>query len=149
MFFWSRFYHNPWKLAYGLTISVTRGLFLMELLISQIKSRSSLEYNFSCREYFHLEHGSLRSSSGGYFFHAVIQLIYGNLCIWEACWGPSKFFLECSKMIIRFPCQKVTIVEEFTHLPLTIHNFQETCAPIYSLKTSKIAIWAGFQISIL
>ena len=86
-----------------------------------------------------IDHGNLRSSSGGYFFHAVIQHICGIFCFQEATWGDSKSFLECSKMMIRFPCQKAIILEDFTYFPiaLTIHSFQESCAPILFFKNFK------------
>ena len=87
----------------------------------------------------HLEQRNLRSSSGCYFFHAVIQHICGIFCFREASWDDSKFFSESFKMMIRFPCQKVIILEEFTYfqIALTIHSFQESCAPILFFKNFK------------
>ena len=86
-----------------------------------------------------IEHGNLRSSSDGYFFHAVIQHICGIFCFREASWDDSKIFSESSKMMIRFPCQRVTILEEFVYfqIALTIHSFQASCAPILFFKNFK------------
>ena len=95
-----------------------------------------------------IKHGNLRSSSGGYFLHAAIQHICSIFCIRESCWGDSKIFLECSKMMIRFPCQKVVILEGFTDTYFqkspTIHNFKESCAPILFFKNKKIH-WSSTQ----
>ena len=42
-------------------------------------------------------------------------------------------------MMIRFPCQKVVTLEEFTYFQKTrtIHSFQESCAPILFFKNLK------------
>eukprot|EP00493_Phyllostaurus_siculus_P008310 UN08408 len=41
--------------------------------------------------------------------------------------------------MIRFPCQKATILEVFTYfqINLTIHSFQESCTPMLVFKNLK------------
>ena len=67
-------------------------------------------------------------------------------------WAYFQYFISLrSGLKLRFPYQKVLIVEEFTYFQIypTIHISQESCALILFFKNSKIATWTWSQISML
>ena len=67
-------------------------------------------------------------------------------------WAQFQYFISWrSGLKLRFPYQKVLIVEEFTYFQIypTIHISQESCALILFFKNSKIATWTWSQISML
>ena len=67
-------------------------------------------------------------------------------------WAYFQYFISLrSGLKLRFPHQKVLIVEEFTYFQIypTIHISQESCALILFFKNSKIATWTWSQISML
>ena len=67
-------------------------------------------------------------------------------------WAHFQYFISLrSGLKLRFPYQKVLIVEEFTYFQIypTIHISQESCALILFFKNSKIATWTWSQISML
>ena len=63
-------------------------------------------------------------------------------------WAYFQYFISLrSGLKLRFPHQKVLIVEEFSHFQIypTIHISQESCALILFFKNSKIATWLDLK----